>query len=1110
MRGVIGLRVALAGVLVLLVLILVPGSALAALPAAGYTVESFAEPTNFSPSSNDDYVVRATNVGALAAQGSKIKLTDFLPEGVTVQQIVLHIKSLPGEPTGLEEGDLDVLGFCSVTPVSSGSVSCEYPPGGLGGFLPPLDPDAILEMQVHVSVEANAPRVLVNKAVVSGGGAPEVATEADNGNSSAPPSFGPSNFNFYIAGQDGRGDTQAGDHPYELATTIALNNTYRIPGPEDVGEALLHPTSVEDVKDIVVNLPLGFVGSTLAAPECTLSDMSGGICPRDTIVGHIRTTPEGLLTSINSPLYNLVPERGVPAEFGYFDHVHGAHVLYTRVVPTSSGYVLQTLSPDIPQILLSHITVTFYGDPAARDEAAEAQVPFFTNPTGCTGEAPTATVYMDSWEHPARINADGTPVNLEEPQWVSMQSKSPPMTGCDALRFPAEVTAQPTTHEADKPSGLNFEIRLAQSETVGVVGTPTLKRVVVTLPEGFTVDPSAGDGLGACSEAQIGWLGGTHLNFSAAAPECPESSKIGSLELESPLVGHKLEGELFLARQNENPFASTLAAYVVVHDPITGVLIKIAGKFLPDPHTGRLTAVFDENPNLPFSDLQLHFFAGPRAELATPEACGIFTTDTQLEPYSAPDSGPPAIPSDSFLVNEACPGGFSPSFTAGSLNLQAGAYTSFVASFERSDTDQELAGLSVSLPPGLLANVASVPECSDAEIAQAEEGSGGCPESTRVGTVKAGAGPGPNPLFVAGKAYWTGPYRGAPFGIAVVVPAIAGPFNFGTVVVRQAVRIDPYTAHVTDVSDPFPTIIDGIPLRLRRVDLYLDRPGFTFNPTNCSKEQFAGTITGFPLGAPTTLQGTVGHATQPGESSNFTTPFQVTNCATLGFAPKFAVSTSGHTSRTGGASLTATLSEPNLPLGGEANVARVKVELPKQLPSRLTTLQKACPDAQFEADPAGCPAASRIGYAVVHTPIVPVALEGPVIFVSHGGEAFPSLTIVLQGDGVTIDLVGTTFISKAGITSTTFKTVPDTPFSTFTLTLPEGQYSALAALGSLCKAKSLVMPTEFIAQNGAQLNQNTKIAVTGCPKAAHKRKKARKANHGHGKARKAKGGHGRR
>jgi hypothetical protein len=549
------------------------------------------------------------------------------------------------------------------------------------------------------------------------------------------------------------------------------------------------------------------------------------------------------------------------------------------------------------------------------------------------------------------------------------------------------------------------------------------------------------------------------------------------------------------------------------------VLVKIAGEFLPDPPTGRLTAVFDENPNLPFSDLKLHFFGGPRAELATPESCGRFTITTELFPYSFEEGEFPATPFDSFVIDQACPGGFAPTFTAGSTNLQAGSYTPFVASFGRSDTDQELAGLTLTLPPGLLAKVAGVPLCGEADA-----NAGTCPAASQVGTVKTGVGPGPNPLFVSGRAYLTGPYNGGPYGLSVVVPAVAGPYDFGTVVVRQNLRIDPHTAQVTDVSDPFPTIIAGIPLRLRRVDVTLDREGFTFNPTNCSKLGFNGSITGSPLGAPRNLNGNVGYATQAGSTSPFATSFQVSNCATLAFKPDFKVAVTGNTSKQKGAGLSVKLSYPKAPFGSQANIGRVKVELPIQLPSRLTTLQQACLAATFDANPESCPAASIVGQAKVITPVLPAPLEGRAYFVSHGGEQFPDLTIVLKGNGITVQLVGTTFINRKGITSTTFKSPPDVPFDTFELTLPQGKDSALAANTNLCAATQLVtvkkrvtvhkhghnahplrsvkrrvaqtllMPTEFIAQNGAALRQNTKIAVSGCP-TAKKSSKTRQKNH---------------
>jgi hypothetical protein len=1091
------------------------GTAAAATP--GWTINAFAAPTNFSADDTatclannavnkveiapcDAYSVTVTNAGGAASDGSPTTITDAVPAGLTIRRAALHwSKELP-EDFGPQ--------LCST---ESQTVRCKVP------FT--IAPDETVTLVIYLTVNAGAPPVLTNDASVAGGGAAEANVEITNHVSTSVPKFGPSSFGFRLNGVGGDPDTQAAGHPYELTTTIGLDNAFRVNGPSQ--ENSDSTTSVQDVKDVVVDLPLGLVGSTLAAPECTTAQLgSQQGCPADTIIGHIRTEPLSF-DAIFSPIYNLVPEHGFPAEFGYHDTLGNSHVFYSRVVPTPSGYVLQTTNPDIPAVDLARIFVTFYGDPAAKqEELAEregkvasplAPVPLFTNPSDCTGQPVVATMYMDSWQNPGTYNPDGTP-DFGDGKWVSATSESPPVTGCDLLQLPGEALVQPTSHEADKPTGLDFELKVPQSETVGVVGTPTLKKLVTKLPEGLTVDPAAGDGLAACSEAQIGWLGGSHLNFSPDPPECPEASKIGSLELETPLVPHKFEGEMFLASQNENPFGATLAAYVVVNDPTTGVLIKIPGKFEADPHTGQLTATFDENPNLPFSDLKLHFFGGPRAELATPETCGTYTTSNELTPYSFPDSGPITELLDSFVIDEACPGGFNPSFAAGSQNLQAGAYTPFTASFSRADTDQELSGLTVTLPPGLIGKIAGVPLCTEAQIHAIETGSGDCPEASRVGSVLAGTGPGPNPLFVKGTAYLTGPYNGGPYGLAVVVPAIAGPYNFGTVVVRQSLRIDPRTAQVTDVSDPFPKIIDGIPLRLRRVDLTLDRPEFTFNPTSCEHQQLSGAMTGTPLGAPTALNGTIGYATEAGASSPFTAPFQVTNCAALAFQPKIAVSTAGKASKADGASLSFKIAYPKGALGSQANFNEAKFDLPIQLPARLTTLQKACLAANFEANPESCPAASTVGHAAVHTQVLPVPLEGPVYFVSYGAAKFPEAVLVLKGDNVTVDLHGETFIAKNGLTSATFHNTPDVPFESIEVTIPQGPFSEFGANlpakdnYNLCGQK-LIMPTLFKAQNGLQIDENTPISVTGCPKAPTRTQKlaaALKACHKkHGKKRAA-------
>jgi hypothetical protein len=1083
----------LASLSVTFLFFLLAASTRAATTGPGFTLDSVATPTNFfsSPAEIaeclskiegggvnfpcDGYEVTAMNAGSEPTDGSPVTLTDTLPTGpkgeplVTARKAVLLLVENHNtlDATHHYGSTVAVPGaVCTTVPVR-----CTYP--GV------LAPDDWLLMKVWVTVDEGASGPLASVATVSGGGAPSVSAERSTPIAATPAPFGAAGFDFFKDGLDGSQDTQAGDHPYELTTTIDLNNELRNEPGTGPGKEEGIPGSVEDVKDIVVDLPLGFAGSTLAAPQCTEAQLdSEAGCPPETIVGHLTTEPVTTGTSINGPIWNITPEHGHPAEFGYVDTLKGSHIAgYVSVVPSPQGYVLQFVAPDVPEVTISRIVVTFYGDPAERDHTGQAQIPFFTNPTACSNGPQVARLWLDSWQHPASFQPGGLiPSDLEESQWAKAESVSPAVTGCDALSFTPGIGSQPTTHEADKPSGLEFEQRLQQSEVFGTNATPALKDTTIVFPQGMTVDPSSASGLGVCSNAQIGWEGPTLFDFSQAPPGCPEASKIGSLELETPLIPGKLYGEVFLAAQNENPFHSTFATYIVVDDPATGVVLKLAGELKANPATGQLTAVFDETPQLPFSALKVHFFGGPRAELATPPGCGTYTTSSELSPWSIEAGELPATPFDNYTIDENCATVFNPGFTGGSTNLQAGSYTTFQASFERQDNDQELAGATINLPPGMLADVPSVTECGEAELKaeEADAPTGGCPTSSQVGTVEAGAGPGPNPLFVPGKVFWTGPYNGGPFGLAVVVSANPGPFHFGNVVVRQSIRVNPLTAAVTDVSAPFPTFLDprgpngqvtGIPIKLRRVDVEINRPRFTFNSTSCGKFQVGGQIT----------------STQ-GQSKALATPFQVTNCATLKFAPKFAVSTTAKNSKANGTSLTAKLSYPSAPQGTYADITKVKVELPKQLPSRLTTLQKACTLVQFDTNPANCPSESKIGYATVRTPILPGGLSGPAIFVSHGGEAFPTLTMVLQGDGVTIEIVGTTFISKAGVTSTTFKTVPDSPFSTFELTLPEGKFSALTALGNLCNQK-LVMPSEFVAQNGAEIHVNTPVSINGCAKA---------------------------
>jgi hypothetical protein len=609
----------------------------------------------------------------------------------------------------------------------------------------------------------------------------------------------------------------------------------------------------------------------------------------------------------------------------------------------------------------------------------------------------------------------------------------------------------------------------------------------------MVVDPSSADGLEACSEVQVGYLAAKSVEvgyqqFTPGAAECPNGAKVGTVEVFTPLVNHPLLGGVFVAAQDANPFKSLLALYVAVYDPATGVVIKLAGKVSLDPVTGRLTTTFDENPQLPFNDFKLDFFGGSRAALTTPFTCGSYVASSVLTPWSAPE-GKDAEPS-SLPFGLTGPGGGAcadseaqapnaPVFEAGMASPVAGSYSPFVLKLKREDASQRFSGLNVTLPPGLIGKIAGVEQCSQAAIEAAQgrshEGEGAlelahpsCPAGSEVGVVHVGAGSGA-PYYVTGHAYFAGPYEGAPFSLVIVAPALAGPFDFGSVVVRAALYINPSTTQVTVKSDPFPRILDGVPLDIRDVSVDMNRSQFTFNPTSCAMLAVTGE-----------------ESSTAGSTAVLSDRFQAGGCATLPFRPSFTASTSGKASRAHGASLNVKL----VASPGEANVGKVDVQLPGQLPSRLTTLQKACTEAQFNANPAGCPAASDVATATVHTPILNVALTGPVYFVSRGGAAFPQLVLVLQGEGVTIDLVGNTDI-KGGVTYSRFEAVPDAPFTSFELNAPQGPNSILAtnlpasANYSLC-GQNLTMPTVLTGQNGAVVKQTTKLGITGCAKVVKK------------------------
>ena len=547
-----------------------------------------------------------------------------------------------------------------------------------------------------------------------------------------------------------------------------------------------------------------------------------------------------------------------------------------------------------------------------------------------------------------------------------------------------------------------------------------------------------------------------------------------------PLPGAPLQGQVFVGEPECSPCTNEDAQdgklfrlFLQIQDPSAGVILKLHGINHADPGTGQLTTEFLQQPQQPFELLQLKLKGGPRAVLANPQSCGPATTSADLTPWSAPGLGgltgeepiagtPNATPSSSFNVDWNGAGGacpqvlpFNPSFNAGTTGptaTTAGANTSFSLTFSRQDREQNLAGIQVRMPLGLVGKIAGIPQCGEAQA-----NAGTCGPESQIGTTTTGAGPGPHPLFLGGKVYLTGPYKGAPFGLSIVVPAVAGPFNLGNEVVRSAIYIDPNTAAVTVTSDPLKQIRDGVPFRLREVNVEVNRPGFMLNPTNCSAQQVSATV-----------------SAAQGASAQVSSPFGLGSCGSLAFHPTLTASTQAETSKASGASLSVKVTSGP----GQANIGKTTLILPRSLPSRLTTIQKACRAAVFNANPAACPEGSVVGTATAHSPLLNKPLTGPAYLVSHGNAAFPDLQFVLQGEGVTLVLDGQTNI-KNGVTSSTFDTLPDAPVSTFETVLPEGPHSALAALGNLC-TQSLIIPTTITGQNGAVIKQNTKIAVTGC------------------------------
>ncbi|MGN6253924.1 MAG: hypothetical protein ACTHO8_02945 [Solirubrobacterales bacterium] len=1020
----------------------------------------------------------------------------MLPAGLSVEFVELLLRA----PVAGGFEDFGAVG-CEVDESGARAVVTCKVDESIPGAIEPADliPGEVLQLIVHVTVPGSVSGPLLNEVAVEGGGALPKFASSTNEASPEPASAGVEEFRSEVLGEGGGLETQAGAHPFQYTTTFAVNTE---PGPP--GNAPFVAAG-GDVKDIEVNLPPGLVGNPTSASRCTAQEFAQqraispspgenifrNECPAGSVVGFALVRQlEGISERLYEPIYELDPPLGMPAQFGF--QILGAPFYIDTRVRAGSDYGISAFLANVAEVKrVTSASVTLWGTPGAaihdplRGDCLNesnrgvhglslgtcpsgiAPQAFFSNPTACEGPLRT-TFAFDSWLHPGLF--------------LGGEDQAPAPTGCGALDFSPSILVQPRTTLADSPTGLKVDLHVPQNDSPGGLAEADLRDAVVQLPAGMTVNPSSAEGLGSCSPAQVGLLsavGETPARFSGSPGECPDAAKLGTVRVDTPLLDHPIEGAVYLAQQGQNPFGSLLALYITAFDPRSGVVLKLAGEVQADEGSGQLTARFDDNPQLPFEDLSLDFFQGPHAALRTPSTCGTYATTTDLRPWSAPQSGPDATPSDSFAVTTA-PGGAAcaptqaqlpnaPGFQAGTEAPLAGRYSPFSLRVDRQDASQEFRGLTVTLPEGLTGKLAGVPYCPDAALSAAqaesgasESGASSCPAASRIGTVRVAVGAGSRPFQVSGQVYLAGPYKGAPISAAVVVPALAGPLDLGTVVVRAALRVDETTAQITAVSDPLPTILRGIPLDVREIALRLDRPDFTLNPTDCE---------------PMAVRGIV--STVTGQVAAVASRFQVGGCGGLRFAPRLSLGLKGGTRHGAHPALRAVVRASQ----HEADIARTAVVFPPTVFIDQGHIREVCTRVQFAAH--ACPASSVLGRARAVTPLLDRPLEGPVYFRSNGSErTLPDVVADLNGQIhiVLIGFVGSKHAKGSEVSrlKTTFATVPDAPISKFSLDLKGGKHGLLVNSADLCSHRQRA-EVSMRGQNGKTTHTKLPIA-TSCGK----------------------------
>jgi hypothetical protein len=894
--------------------------------------------------------------------------------------------------------------------------------------------------------------------------------------------------------------TVAGGHPYSAGTTFGFN-VHHIDNNEVV--------PIENIKDVVVDAPRGFVGNALSTPEfCqTVEEVTLGTCPQESAVGgvDIFTEPTDLFPFNLYPsqvpsrsgifggrsLFSIEPEFGQPAQFAFGILLGRVPYTFVPELRADEGYAVSFRTAPIvtkPELLGTNVTLCNFGanlgftglssgytfDSCREPTDSNAYPhPLITNPTRCSGPPPAAGLKIDSWQHPAEVK--------------TTEAAQPAVTECENVEFTPEAELLPTNQEADSPTGLTVELKMPLEGVLSPTGVSqsNLDTVTVTLPEGMSINAATADGLEACSLAQI-------KMGSNAPDECPESSKVGTIEIDTPLIRETLTGAVYVAQQNNNPFKSTLGLYMSFASERDGVRIKVAGKLTPDPVTGQLVSTFTENPEAPFSRLAINFNQGPRSPLVNPPRCGTYAIHSEFSPWSAVN---PANPTPDEIVSQdstyevtsgpngsPCPNGaLEPKLTAGVQNVQAGSKSPFVFTLSREDGTQRFSKIDVTTPKGLTAYLKGVPYCSDAVLAgiPAAEETGrpelanpACPPASQVGTSQAGAGVGPFPYYAPGRVYLAGPYKGAPVSLAVVTPAVAGPFDLGNVVVRNPLYVDPVTSQVKTESDPIPTILHGIILDVRDIRVALDRSGFTQAPTSCEPMAVDAHVSGLE-----------------GGNANVSNRFQVGGCENLGFKPSLSFRLFGGTHRGSHPKLRAILKARP----GDANVAAASVALPHSEFLDQAHIRTVCTRVQFAAK--ACPPGSIYGEAEATTPLLDNPVKGPVYLRSSNNQ-LPDMVAALrgpEGQPIEVHLTGRIDSVNGGIRST-FDVVPDQPVSSFILTMQGGKKGLLVNSRNLCKGKTQRATAKFTGQNGKAITLRPKMQNACKGKAKKKNKKQKGAD----------------